>query len=103
MFYAVSSGSQILGFRAGRMIPGFQGALIIDDPQKLSDVQSPVKVEYFPNRYKGEIRHRVAWRQTPIILIMQRLGDDDICNFLLEGGSAEPWYHLCLPAVTPND
>lgn len=101
MFYAVSSGSQILGFRAGRMIPGFQGALLIDDPQKLSDVQSPVKVEYFPSRYRGEIRHRIAWRQTPIIFIMQRLGDEDICQFLLEGGSGEMWHHLCLPAVIP--
>lgn len=101
MFYAVSSGSQILGFRAGRMIPGFQGALIVDDPQKLSDVQSPVKMDYFPHRYKGEIRHRIAWRQTPIIFIMQRLGDEDICNFLLEGGSGELWHHLCLPAIIP--
>jgi len=34
----VSSGSQILGFRAGRMAPGFQGALLIDDPQKPEDM-----------------------------------------------------------------
>ena len=99
MFYAVSSGSQILGFRAGRMALGFQGALLIDDPQKLEDMYSPVKVKIFPNRYMGEIRHRTATRKTPIIVIMQRLGDEDICNFLLEGGSGEEWHHLCLPAI----
>ena len=100
MFYAVSSGSQILGFRAGRMASGFQGALLIDDPQKLEDMWSPVKVKVFPERYKGEIRHRLAVeRETPVIVIMQRLGDEDFSGWLLEGGSGDMWHHLCLPAV----
>lgn len=102
LFYALSSGSQILGFRAGRMKPGFQGALLIDDPQKLLDLLSPVKVKYFPDRYMGEIRHRTANRDTPIIAVMQRLTDEDFCNFLLEGGSGEMWHHLCLPSPIPH-
>jgi len=100
-FYAVSAGGQIIGFRAGRMEPGFQGALIIDDPQKEEDMWSPVKVKKFPDRYKGVIRHRTATRETPIIVIMQRLGDEDFSGFLLEGGSGELWYHLCLPSIIP--
>lgn len=98
MFYAVSSGSQLMGFRAGRSKPGFQGAILIDDPQKPEDMHSPVKINYFPDRYKSQIRHRVDNRNVPIIVIMQRIHDGDFCNWLLEGGSGEKWHHLCLPS-----
>jgi len=98
VFYAVSSGGQIIGFRAGRSKPGFQGAILIDDPQKPEDMHSPVKINYFPDRYKSTIRHRVDNRETPIIVIMQRLHEGDFCNWLLEGGSGEKWHHLCLPS-----
>lgn len=101
-FYAAAAGGQIIGFRAGRSKPGFQGALIIDDPQKEEDMWSPVKIPKFPDRYKGVIRHRVDNRQTPIIVIMQRLGDQDFTNWLLEGGSGEMWHHLCLPSPIPD-
>jgi len=98
MFYAVSGGGQVIGFRAGRSKPGFQGCIIIDDPQKPEDMLSPVKINYFPDRYKSTFRHRVDNRETPIIVIMQRIHDGDFCNFLLEGGSGEQWHHLCLPS-----
>lgn len=95
-FYARSAGSKLVGFRAGRSKPGFQGALLIDDPQDENEVRSPVKVLKFPDRYAGVIRHRVDNRNTPIIAVMQRLGDEDFSNFLLQGGSGEMWHHLCL-------
>jgi hypothetical protein len=98
-FYARPSGSKLVGFRAGRSKPGFQGALLIDDPQDEDEIMSLVKVKKFPSRYKGVIRHRVDNRNTPIIVVMQRLGDEDFSAFLLEGGSGEKWHHLCLPAV----
>lgn len=98
-FYAVSAGGQIIGFRAGRSKPGFQGALLIDDPQKEEDMWSPVKVKKFSDRYKGVIRHRVDNRDTPIVVVMQRLATDDFSGFLLEGGSGEKWHHLCLPVI----
>lgn len=100
-FYARSSYSKLVGFRAGRSQPGFQGALLIDDPQDEDEIRSVVKIHKFPDRYRGVIRHRVDNRETPIIVVMQRLGDEDFSNWLLEGGSGEPWYHLCLPAIIP--
>jgi hypothetical protein len=98
-FYARPAGSKLVGFRAGRSKPGFQGAILIDDPQDDTDVQSPTKVVRFPERYKGVIRHRTDNRETPIIVVMQRLSEQDFSGFLLEGGSGEFWYHLCLPAM----
>lgn len=98
-FYARPSMSRLVGFRAGRSRPGFQGALLIDDPQDENEVRSPVQVKRFPERYMGVVRHRVDNRNTPIIVVMQRLGDEDFSAFLLEGGSGEYWHHLCLPAI----
>lgn len=98
-FYAVSSGGQIMGFRAGRSKEGFQGAILIDDPQKPEDMHSEIKREYFINRYQSEIKHRIDNRNTPIIVVMQRIHEDDFSGWLLKGGTGEYWHHLCLPAI----
>jgi hypothetical protein len=97
-FYAVSSGGQILGFGAGRPKSGFQGAIIIDDPQAPEDF-TPANINKFPEKYKAKIRSRVNSRDTPIIVVMQRLHEDDFSGWLLNGGTGEYWYHLCLPAL----
>jgi predicted phage terminase large subunit-like protein len=39
-------------------------------------------------------------RETPIIIIMQRLHEDDLSGFLLSGGNGEKWHHLNIPAIT---
>src|SRR5271166_1041738 len=43
--YATSLAGQITGFRAGHMAPGFQGAIIIDDPLKPDDAFSKPKLD----------------------------------------------------------
>lgn len=40
--YASSAAGQVTGFRAGHMEPGWQGALIIDDPVKPDDAYSEI-------------------------------------------------------------
>lgn len=97
-FYAVSSGGQIVGFRAGRSRPGFQGAIIIDDPQKPDDMYSKVQRMKFPARYQNTIRSRVDNRETPVVVIMQRLHEEDFSGWLLNGGTGEKWHHLCIPS-----
>ena len=39
---------------------------------------------------------------TPIIVIMQRLHENDLSGFLLGGGNGEKWEHLCISAE-PED
>lgn len=97
VFYAVSAGGKITGFRAGRSKPGFQGAIIIDDPQKPDEMLSQVRRKSFIEKYKNTIKSRVDNRNTPIIVIMQRLHEEDFCDWLLGGGTGEMWHHLCLP------
>ena len=102
--YATASGGAITGFGAG--VPEskvFSGAIIIDDPLKPDDASSEVKRKAVNERYNGTIRSRVNDRNTPIIVIMQRLHEEDLSGFLLNGGSGEEWEHLCLPALNDNN
>lgn len=98
-FYAISAGGQVMGFRAGRSKPGFHGAIIIDDPQKPEECLSEAQRMKFPEKYKSKIRSRVDNRNVPIIVIMQRIHEEDFCGWLLNGGSGEMWHHLSIPAL----
>lgn len=110
--YATSTGGQITGFGAG--VAGadvFSGAIIIDDPLKPDDAFSEPRRNAVNNRYNNTIRSRTndltekGSKQfiTPIIVIMQRLHEEDLSGFLLDGGSGEKWHHLCLPALDENN
>lgn len=98
--YAVSSGGAITGFRAGRMVEDFSGAFIIDDPLKPDDAYSETKRKAVNERFNGTFKSRLAHEKVPIIVIMQRIHEDDPTGFLLKGGTGEKWHHLCLPFET---
>lgn len=95
---AGSIGGQVTGQRAGRMEPGFQGILTIDDPIKPEDVFFTTLREKRNRSFKTTIQSRLARPGIPIILIMQRLHEDDPAGFLLKGGTGERWHHLVIPA-----
>jgi predicted phage terminase large subunit-like protein len=98
--YATASGGAITGFGAGVAESKiFAGAIIIDDPLKPDDANSDAKRNAVNERYNSTIRSRVNDRETPIIVIMQRLHEEDLSGFLLNDGSGEKWDHLCLPAL----
>ena len=102
--YATASGGAITGFGAGVTdAKEFSGAIIIDDPLKPDDAFSEVRRKAVNDRFNNTIRSRVNDRDTPIIVIMQRLHEDDMSGFLLNGGSGEEWTHLCLPALDENN
>lgn len=126
--YAVSTQGQVTGFGAGavdeeidRMDGGndifvfddhtnemlkmidaktniFQGAIMIDDPLKADDAASDLIRERINQRFENTIRNRVNSRRTPIIIIMQRLHEHDLCGYLQE---IEPdaWTILSLPVI----
>lgn len=127
-FYAVSSEGQVTGFGAGLVDDVgdadaedwteedlddffathpeaniFNGAILIDDPVKPEDAISDVKRERVNFRFENTIRSRANSRRTPIIVIMQRLHEHDLCGYLLEkegrieeGGK---WKVISLPAL----
>lgn len=101
---AVAAGGAITGFRAGRMTKKqFSGAFIIDDPIKPDDAYSAAKRRRINNRFNNTFKSRLAVESVPIIVIMQRLHEDDLCGFLLQGGSGDHWHHLVLPALIEEE
>ena len=130
--YAVSTQGQVTGFGAGnvdeeideldggndvfvfddhtndmlKMIGAksnvFQGAIMIDDPLKADDAASDLIRERINQRFENTIRNRVNSRRTPIIIIMQRLHEHDLCGYLQE---VEPdsWTVLSLPVIQHDE
>ena len=94
---AAASGGQITGFRAGRMEEGFTGAFVIDDPVKPDDAHSVVRRSGINHRFNNTMRSRLAVETVPMIVIMQRIHEDDLSGYLLRGGSGDRWYHLSIP------
>lgn len=127
--YAISTGGQVTGFGAGEFeyseeseelekilaelddaireldnyeTEGFGGAIIIDDPIKPEDALSDTKRERINQRFESTIRNRVNSRNTPIIIIMQRLHERDLCGYLLEQEPDE-WTVLSLPCIYKDE
>jgi len=100
---AAAAGGQITGFRAGRMEDGFTGAFVIDDPVKPDDAYSIVKRSAINNRFNNTMRSRLAVETVPMIIIMQRIHEDDLCGYLLRGGSGDKWHHLSIPTKLSDE
>ena len=107
--YATSTKGQVTGFGAGRVddefdpdfIPEsnvFSGALIIDDPIKPEDADSDTIRDRINERFDSTIKNRVNSRNTPIIIIMQRLHEQDLCGYLIDRNASE-WEVLRLPCI----
>lgn len=101
--YATSLGGQITGFRAGHMAPGFQGAILIDDPLKPEDAYSKVKVKKANRQLLSTVKSRKAAPHTPIIVIMQRLSQTDPVGFIKQGGLPGKWRYVVIPAIIDDD
>jgi predicted phage terminase large subunit-like protein len=110
--YASAAGGQVTGFGAGEVeqavdrsdwdyidyLENFGGAIIIDDPIKPDDTDSDVRRERINERFDTTIRSRVNSRNTPIIVIMQRLHEVDLSGYLLDNDPGK-WTVLSLPCI----
>jgi len=81
------------------MEAGFSGAMIIDDPLKPEDAERPLARANINRRWDTTLKSRLAHEDVPVIVIMQRLHQEDFSGFLLRGQGGCHWHHLCLPAV----
>lgn len=100
---AKAAGGPITGFRAGTMDKTkFTGALVIDDPLKPDDAFSPAARNAVNRRSTNTFRSRLAHEGVPIVVIMQRLHQDDFVGHLLKGSTGDYWHHLDLPVMIDN-
>ncbi|MFA3009529.1 terminase, partial [Acinetobacter pittii] len=109
--YATGTGGTITGFGAGKMREGFGGCIIIDDPHKAHEASSKTIREGVIEWFQNTLESRTNSPDTPIIVIMQRLHEDDLAGWLLgkrkdgvpvAGGNGDVWEHLCLSAIQPD-
>jgi len=98
VMYAAGAGGTITGFGAGKHRSGFGGAIVIDDPHKADEARSDVVRNGVIDWFQNTLESRKNSPDTPIILIMQRLHEDDLAGWLLRGGNGEQWEHLSLSA-----
>ena len=97
--YATGSEGSITGRGAGGMSGRFQGAIVIDDPHKPGEANSPVMRQNVIDWFSTTMESRKNRPDTPIIVIKQRLHENDLSGWLLNGGNGERWEHLNIPAV----
>jgi predicted phage terminase large subunit-like protein len=98
--YATGADGTITGYGASKMREAFGGAIIIDDPHKAGEATSPVMRQNVIDWYQNTIASRLNKPTGPVVVIMQRLHEEDLSGWLLGGGTGEKWDHLMIPART---
>lgn len=109
VMYAAGAGGTITGFGAGKHRDGFGGAIVLDDPHKADEANSDVIRQGVIDWFQNTLESRKNGPDTPIIIIMQRLHENDLAGWLLgeapgvkPGGNGEVWEHLCLSAFNDD-
>lgn len=96
--YSAAHGGQITGFGAGDITASpYCGALIIDDPLKSDDAYSDVYRNRANKRFDETLINRLNHEKVPIVVIMQRLHEDDLTGYLLS--KKAKWNHIKIPAL----
>ena len=97
---AFGSGGAITGQDAG--LPGldrFSGAVIIDDAHKPDEVHSDTIRASVIENYRETIQQRARGINVPSIFIGQRLHEDDLAAYLLEGKDGHSWQKVIIQGI----
>ena len=100
--FGTSAGGGRIATSIGGTLTG-RGAdiIIIDDPLKAEDAMSKPARDKVIGWYGSTLVTRLNDKQTGVIIVvMQRLHEEDLAGFLLEQGG---WQHLDLPATAVED
>lgn len=100
--YVTTRGGGRLATSVGGTLTGRGAdAIIIDDPLKASDAQSEAARRQVNNWFAETLSTRLNdKRRGRIVLVMQRLHQDDLAGHVLE---TDGWRHLDLPAIATED
>lgn len=101
--YATGAEGTITGYGAGGLGEHFNGCVIVDDPHKAGEANSQTMRENVVDWFQTTMESRKNSPDTPIIVIMQRLHEQDLSGWLLGGGNGESWEHIKIPAMYEGD
>lgn len=98
-FYASSTGGQVIGKGCGQTSGSDWGGFMwIDDPLKPADANSDTVRSNVNNLCGWAIRTRRNSRLTPVVMVMQRLHDNDTTGFIMSGETADQYHVLKMAA-----
>ena len=116
VLHAVPTGGKLTGKGAGSLAPIYSGTFVVDDPIKPKDAYSPAVRGEINDRFDNTFMSRlandgcvdidgvtVACPRTPMVIIMQRVHDDDLVGYLFRGNSSDKYYWLNIPALLEED
>jgi len=108
-FFKTSFGGSISAFGSGGAITGrdgglpglnrYSGAVIVDDLIKPDEASSQSVRERINNNFFETILPRCRGINVPVIVIGQRLNEDDIFSKLLKGEDGNIWDHIKIKAL----
>lgn len=97
---AFGSSGPITGQDAGLPnLDRFTGCVLMDDMHKPDEVHSDTMREHVIRNYNETIKPRPRGNNVPILCIGQRLHEDDLPAFLMNGEDGYDWKKLILPAI----
>lgn len=82
---------------------GFTGGLFLDDMLDAGNARSKAKIEEINDLYVEKFSNRLNNPSTPVVVIMQRLNDDDLSGFLLKGNKGKQWHYINVPAIMTEE
>lgn len=97
---AFGSKGAITGHDGG--MPGldrFSGCVLIDDVHKPDEVHSDTTRESVKRNYFETIERRLRAPNVPLILLGQRLHEDDLPAHILNGADGKPWKKVIIKAL----
>lgn len=103
VLHAIPTTGKMTGKGCGALVEGFAGFMGIDDVIKPDDANSPGERNKINNRFSNTLISRLATETTPLVIIMQRLHADDLCGYLMKGGSSETYEWLSIPGIVTEE
>lgn len=99
-FYATTENGHRGAYSVGGKVVGSSGdCLIIDDPIDASDTSSLAKIkscnDWFDHSFYTRLRDK---KEGAIVIIMQRLAEDDLVGHLLKG-EIDKYHHISIPGI----
>jgi len=97
---AFGSSGPVTGRDAGLPgLPRYSGGVFVDDIHKPDEVHSDVIREKVKRNFIETIEPRCRGHNVPIVVIGQRLHQDDIFTYLLNGEDGNKWHHINIKAL----
>lgn len=108
-FFKTTSGGAVAAFGSSGPVTGrdaglpaldrYSGGVFIDDIHKPDEVHSDVIREKVKRNYIETIEPRCRGINVPIVMIGQRLHQDDLFAYLLSGEDGNEWHHINITAL----